>query len=248
MGELSALDYQQLAVVDSFELLLPTVSGGRRDVVCGDLFLCLLLDNEQDAMLQTVGGKAVLSAILHSACSNVINATTSFSNISWTSGSVVKVFESIVRKKTLRKKGIRGMGDPKYVRSHSSELYNLYLLQYGLRRLIPDRDTYDCMHLSVSPSHGGRGMLFLDEVDLVSIPLDAPLPSRRNMHLLRSELGEVFIILNCSRYLLRSIAGLTHALLGYNAPTTVSQVEVVDAFDLWQIPLGSELTNGIPVR
>ncbi len=91
-------------------------------------------------------------------------------------------------------------------------------------------------------------MLFLDEVDLVSIPLDAPLPSRRNMHLLRSELGEVFIILNCSRYLLRSIAGLTHALLGYNAPTTVSQVEFVDAFDLWQIPLGSELTNGIPVR
>jgi hypothetical protein len=248
MGELSALDYQQLAVVDSFELLLPTVSGGRRDVVCGDLYLCLLLDNEQDAMLQTVGGKAVLSAILHSACSNVINATTSFSNSSWTSGSVVKVFESIVRKKTLRKKGIRGMVDPKYVRSHSSELYNLYLLRYGLRRLIPDRDTYDCMHLSVYPSHGGRGMLFLDEVDLVSIPLDAPLPSRRNMHLLRSELGEVFIILNCSRYLLRSIAGLTHALLGYNAPTTVSQVEVVDAFDLWQITLGSELTNGIPVR
>lgn len=242
MEELSAVDYQQLVVVDSFEILLPTVSGGRRDVVCGDRFLCLLMDNEEDAVqLQTVGGKAVLSSILHSACSNVINATT-FSNSSWASGSVMQVFESIIRKKTPRRKGTRGMGGPKHVRSHSPELYNLYLLWYGLRRLIPDRDTYDCMHPS---SHGEKGVLFVDEADLVSIPLDAPLPSRRNMHLLRSELGEVFLILNCSRYLVRNIAELSHALLGYNAPTTLSQVEVADAFDLWQIPMGSELISGI---
>lgn len=241
MGELSAVGYQQFIVVDSFELLLPTVSGGRRDVVCGDRFLCLLMDNEEDAvMLQTMGGKAVLSAILHSACSNVINATT-FINSSWVSGSVVKVYESI-RKTTPRRKGTRGMRGPKHIRSHSSELYNLYLLWYGMRRLIPDRDTYDCMHPS---SHGETGVLFVDEVDLVSTPLDVPLPSRRNIHLLRSEHGEVFIILNCSRHLVRSIVGLSHEVLGYHAPTTVSQVEVADAFDLWQIPLGSELTNGV---
>ena len=102
----------------------------------------------------------------------------------------------------------------------------------GLRRQL-SIDTLHCYNYTESD------IVYVNKSIIKAIPMDMPLPVMKDKHLLRTEDMHVYVIDNCTKRYIPSHRlkhELTFEYLGYQLPNPLTYIDIVDSYDLDDIP------------
>lgn len=230
LNHLYHMNYKNLEIVDIFRLILPTMTGNRDDNVCKNHYLCH--KGFQDQMLQTVAGKVALSTIMHAACnmkdesssSTYYNATTT--TITWNHQQIRDL--SLFPSGTLVQQ----------IDSASNISYDVYMIWNGMRRLVPDIETIECMKFNIAD------VFRVSELELLNVAIDMPFPTLKDKSLSVSIDRKYYVIDKCKRRLISDadLYLLTIEFIeeDYKSPSN-QDIPFIDQYDLKLIPSGIEV-------
>ena len=108
----------------------------------------------------------------------------------------------------------------------------VYMMWNGLRRQL-SIDTLHCYNYTESD------IIYVNKSIIKAIPMDMPLPVMKDKHLLRTEDMHVYVIDNCTKRYIPSHRlkhELTFEYLGYQLPNPLTYIDIVDSYDLDDIP------------
>jgi hypothetical protein len=108
----------------------------------------------------------------------------------------------------------------------------VYMMWNGLRRQL-SIDTLHCYNYTESD------IVYVNKSIIKAIPMDMPLPVMKDKHLLRTENMHVYVIDNCTKRYIPSHRlkdELTFEYLGYLLPNPLTYIDIVDSYDLDDIP------------